>query len=170
MRSRTAIVLATLCAAGLLMMAVAVSAADDSWIRGTLRPQIWYTMDDYSVSRAVAVSAVDDSWIRGTLRPQIWSTMDDYIVSQAVDGTMRLYDPIEDKVLRLDFVKIHEGIVRKGDFFVSCADFVDQYGRKLDVDLLVLQSGENLQVTQAIVHKIDGAERKYHLSSSPLLQ
>jgi hypothetical protein len=170
MRSRIAIVLAILGAAGLLMMAVAVSAVDDSSIRGTLRPQIWYTMDDYSVSQAVAVSAVNGSPIRGTLRPQIWYTMDDYIVSQTVDGTMRLYDPIEDKALRLDFVKIHEGIVRKGDFFVSCADFVDQYGRKLDVDILVLQSRENLQVTQAIVHEIDGAKRKYHLASSSLLK
>ena len=140
MRSRTAIVLATLCAVGLLMMAVAVSAADD------------------------------DPSIRGMLRPQIWATMDDYLLAQMPDGTMRLYDPIEDRVLRLEISGWHEGIVRKGDFFVSHADFIDQDGRKLDVDLLVLQSGEDLQVTQAIVHKIDGAKRKYHLSSGSMLQ
>jgi len=112
----------------------------------------------------VAGRAADDPTIRGTLRPQIWSTMDDYIVSQTGDGIMRLYDPIEDRVLLMEFRGINDGIVREGDFFVSCADFVDQDGRKLDVDLLVLQSGENLKVTQAIVHKIQGAERSSNLA------
>jgi hypothetical protein len=111
----------------------------------------------------VAGRAADDPTIRGTLRPQIWATIDDYLLAQMPDGTMRLYDPIEDRVLRLEISTWHEGIVREGDFYVGCQDFVDQDGRKLDVDLLVLQSGENLQVTQAIVHKIDGAERSSSL-------
>jgi hypothetical protein len=116
----------------------------------------------------VAGRAVDDPSIRGALRAQIWFTMDDYIVSQSGDGIMRLYDPIEDRVLLMEFRRIHEGIVREGDFFVSCADFVDQDGRKLDVDLLVLQSGENLQVTQAIVHKIDEIKRQNNLSETDI--
>ena len=132
MQGRPAIILASLCAAGLMLMAVAVSAGDDPSIRGTLRPQIWETIDDYLV----------------TLMP---------------DATMRLYDPIENRVLRLEFMTAHEGIVRKGDFYVGSAGFVDQDGRKIDVDLLVLQTEKPMQVKQAIVHKIDGVERQINL-------
>ncbi len=67
--------------------------------------------------------------------------------------------------LRLEFDSLHEGIVRKGDFYVSCADFVDQSGRKIDVDFLVLPDGDQLKATQGIVHSIDGDKRKYHLES-----
>ena len=43
------------------------------------------------------------------------------------------------------------------------ADFVDQDGRQIDVDFLVIPVGEELRTTQAIVHSVDGKKRKYHL-------
>ena len=132
MQGRPAIILASLCAAGLMLM-------------------------------AVAVSAEDDPSIRGTLRPQIWDTIDNYLLTQTPDGTMPLYDPIENRVLRLEITTTNEGIVRKGDFYVGCVDFVDQHGRKIDVDFLVLQTEKPMQVRQAIVHKIDGVERQINL-------
>ncbi len=132
MQGRPAIILASLCAAGLMLMAVAVSAADDPSIRGTLRPQIWETIDDY-------------------------------LVTQMPDGTMRLYDPIENRVLRLEITALPERVVRNGDFYVGSANCVDQDGRKIDVDFLVLQTEKPMQVMQAIVHKIDGVERRINL-------
>ncbi len=135
MQGRPAIILASLCAAGLMLMAVAVSAADDPSIRGTLRPQIWEIIDDY-------------------------------LVTQMPDGTMRLYDPIENRVLRLEITALPERVVRKGDFYVGSADCVDQDGRKIDVNFLVLQTEKPMQVTQAIVHKIDGVERRINLLES----
>jgi len=46
---------------------------------------------------------------------------------------------------------------------VSCADFQDQEGRVIDVDFLVLANHGQLQVTQGIVHSVEGKKRKYHL-------
>ncbi len=91
--------------------------------------------------------------------------MNTYVESQMDDDVVRLYDPVEGRLLRLKFERLHSGIVHKGDFYVSCADFVDQDDRKIDVDFLVLPDGDRLLATQAIVHSVDGAKRKYHLES-----
>lgn len=53
----------------------------------------------------------------------------------------------------------------KNGFYVSCADFVDQHGRKIDIDFLVRPAGDRLKTTQAIVHSIDGDKRQYHLEN-----
>ncbi len=107
--------------------------------------------------------AADDPSIKGDLRTNIQSTMNTFIKSQTIDGTLRLYDPVEDVLLKVKLKKLHPGIVKKGDFFVSCADFVDTNGRKYDLDFLVVPAGDKLITTQAIVHSVDGKKRKYHL-------
>ena len=112
------------------------------------------------------IFAGDDPSIKGQLRTDIQAAMNEFVDAQTVDGVVRLYDPVEGKLLRLEFDNLHSGIVRKGDFYVSCADFKDQDGRKIDVDFLVLPDGSTLRVTQAIVHSVDGKKRKYHLESS----
>ena len=110
--------------------------------------------------------AADDPSIKGDVRTQTQAAMNGFIEAQTVGGVVRLYDPVEGKLLELKFDKLHSGIVRKGDFYVSCADFVDDSGRKIDVDFLVIpdDSGK-LRATQAIVHSVDGDKRKYHLES-----
>ncbi len=117
------------------------------------------------LSLASSTLAADDPSIKGDLRTRIQSAMSDYAEAQTIDGVVRLYDPVEGKLLRLKFDALHSGIVKKGDFYVSCADFVDQMGRKIDVDFLVLPDGKNLRATQAIVHSVDGNKRAYHLES-----
>ncbi len=112
------------------------------------------------------VRADDDPSIKGELRQNIQTSMRNYIRSETLDGTFFLYDPVEGKLLRLRLDHLHDGIVRKGDFFVSCADFVDQNGRKVDVDMLVLGSHNKLITTQAIVHAVDGSKRQYHLEGN----
>ncbi len=107
--------------------------------------------------------AGDDPSIKGDLRTQIQEAMGDFIGTQTVDGFVHLYDPVEDRLLRLTFEELHSGIVKKADFYVSCADFVDQEGRKIDVDFLVLPDGDELRATQGVVHSVDGKKRKYHL-------
>ena len=109
--------------------------------------------------------AGDDPSIKGSLRTDIHAAMNTYVATQTVDGTLKLYDAVDGKLLQLEFDNLHDGIVHKGDFYVSCADFVDQEGRKIDVDFLVLPDGDRLLATQAIVHSVDGAKRKYHLES-----
>ncbi len=117
------------------------------------------------LSPASSALAADDPSIKGDLRTRIQSAMSEYAEAQTIDGVVRLYDPVEGKLLRLKFDSLHSGIVKRGDFYVSCADFVDQTDRKIDVDFLVVPDGENLRVTQGIVHSVDGNKRAYHLES-----
>ena len=111
------------------------------------------------------VHAADDPSIKGDLRSNIQQSMQTFIDNQTIDGKMFVYDPVDGRLLKLSFDSLHKGIVKKGDFYVSCADFVDQDGRKIDLDFLVRPAQSELIATQAIVHSIDGKKRKYHLES-----
>jgi hypothetical protein len=113
----------------------------------------------------LAARAGDDPSIKGDLRVRIQAAMNTYVASQTINGVFRVYDPVEGRLLRLKFKALHSGIVRKGDFYVSCADFVDQAGRRIDLDFLVLPDGRALRATQALVHSVDGKKRAYHLES-----
>ena len=112
-----------------------------------------------------AALGADDSSIKGELRTRIQAAMNAYVESQTIADVVRLYDPVEGRLLQLKFKGLHSGIVQKGDFYVSCADFVDQDGREIDVDFLVLPDGDTLRATQGLVHAIDGKKRAYHLES-----
>ena len=112
---------------------------------------------------ATSAQAGDDPSIKGDLRTNVHKAMDAYVAQQTIDGALRLYDPVEGKLLSLGSYELHSGIVKKGDFYVSCADFVDQEGRKIDVDFLVLLNDGQLQATQGVVHSVDGKKRSYHL-------
>lgn len=105
--------------------------------------------------------AGDDPSIQGKLRQDIQASMSQFIEHQTVDGVFPHYDPVDGKLLQLSQANLHAGIVKKGDFYVSCADFVDQDGRKIDVDFLVASSGSDTRTLQALVHKIDGNKRPY---------
>jgi len=107
--------------------------------------------------------AGDDASIKGDLRSNIKASMNQYIDGQTINGSMYLFDSAQGKLLKMELVELHEGIVKKGDFYVSCADFVDQHGNAIDVDFLVRARLDQLITTQAIVHSFDGNKRKYHL-------
>jgi len=107
--------------------------------------------------------AGDDASIKGDLRSNIKASMNQYIDGQTINGSMYLFDGMQGKLLKMELVELHEGIVKKGDFYVSCADFVDQHGTAIDVDFMVRPKLDQLITTQAIVHSFDGNKRKYHL-------
>jgi len=109
--------------------------------------------------------AGNDASIKGDLRSNIHFAMNQYIQGQAIDGQMYVFDSADGKLLKLKLDELHDGIVKKGDFYVSCADFVDHNGRKVDIDFLVRKQGNLLVTTQAIVHAVNGDKRKYHLES-----
>jgi len=116
---------------------------------------------------AVSTSAWagDDPSIKGALREGIKAGMKSYIDNRMINSTFYIYDAVEGKLIRLKFLKLHEGIVNKGNFYVSCADFRDERGQKVDLDFLVIPDGDSLKTIQAVVHSIDGKKRKYHLES-----
>jgi len=110
-----------------------------------------------------SVLAGNDPSIKGDLRSNIQAAMDQMIEKRTVNGTFKFYDQLKNKVYDLKLVELHDGIVKKGDYYVSCADFIDPRGNKVDMDFLVLPSDGKLVATQAIMHKVDGKKRKYHL-------
>ena len=116
-----------------------------------------------SIAAAIVAFAADDPSIKGPLRTNIKASMMSFIESTMINDTYYIYDAVGGKILELKFAKLHEGVVKKGDFYVSCADFVNKNGTKVDLDFLVIKDGHNLQTIQAVVHSLDGKKRKYHL-------
>ncbi|PCI12832.1 MAG: hypothetical protein COB71_08110 [Thiotrichales bacterium] len=110
----------------------------------------------------VAYSANDPS-IKGDLRRNVQQSMADFIYVQTINEHLYVYDAVKGKLLQLTLVELHSGIVNKGDFYVSCADFIDQDGNQVDIDFMVRQSNNRLLTTQALVHSINGKKREYHL-------
>lgn len=114
--------------------------------------------------------AGDDPSIQGELRKGIQASMTAYIDDHTVDGTFWHYDAVTGAVLELEFQELHAGIVKKGKFYVSCADFTDPAGQKLDLDFLVVGDKDGLTAVQGFVHKIGDEKRSYDLvggSSQP---
>ncbi len=108
--------------------------------------------------------AADDPSIQGETRSGVKAAMTRFIDGQrSADGSMLHYDPVSGDLLRLKLRELHAGIVSKGHFYVSCADFVDADGREVDVDFLVVPNGSGFRVNQALVHAVDGEKRGYHV-------
>ena len=123
---------------------------------------VWTLAAIFSLSTAAATVAfaADDPSIKDPLRTNIKASMMSFIESTMINDTYYIYDAVGGKLLALKFAKLHEGVVKKGDFYVSCADFVDKKGAKVDLDFLVIKEGDNLQTIQAVVHSLDGKKRK----------
>ena len=107
--------------------------------------------------------AGDDASIKGDLRANIQQSMKQFIDTMAVDSQLYLYDAVDGRLLSLRLKKLHDGIVKKGDYYVSCADFSDADGNIIDVDFLVRPKEGKLITTQALIHSVDGKKRQYHL-------
>ncbi|MBW2245267.1 MAG: hypothetical protein JRH01_25130, partial [Deltaproteobacteria bacterium] len=74
--------------------------------------------------------AGDDPSIQGQERAGIQAATGAFIEAQkGKDGSILHFDPVTGKLTKLRLVELHEGIVKKGHFFVSCADFVDEKER-----------------------------------------
>ncbi len=91
------------------------------------------------------------------------AAMAGYIETRTAGGVYRHYDPVDGRLLTLTFDHLHEGVKAKEGFQVSCADFVDQDGRTIDMDYFVDPATGT--VVQGILHKIDGVKRPYDLAA-----
>ena len=112
-----------------------------------------------------ALFAADDPSIKGDKRTKIQAAMSEMIERNTVDGVYSLYDPVKEELHHLDLVELHDGIVKKGNYYVSCADFRNSEGKLLDLDFLVLEKDGGFIATQAVIHKADNKKRKYHLEN-----
>lgn len=114
------------------------------------------------VSSAISFGA-DDPSITGDTRKGIQAAMKSHIDENTVSGRYIIYDAVTGELKKLKFDKVHKGIVKKADFYVSCADFIDDGGNKYDLDLLVVKKDGDFRAMDTIVHSINGKKRKYHL-------
>ncbi len=105
----------------------------------------------------------DDPSITGDTRKDIQAAMKSHIDENTVNGRYIIYDAVTGELKKLKFDKVHKGIVKKADFYVSCADFIDDGGNKYDLDLLVVKKDGDFRAVDTIVHSINGKKRKYHL-------
>ncbi len=117
----------------------------------------------FSLMIAEGALAGNDPSIKGALRADIQKAMSSHIDGHQVSGSYMHYDAVDGKLIRLKLEELHSGIVKKGDYYVSCADFVDDKGRLYDLDFLVAGNRDNLTVFQAVVHKVNSEKRVYHL-------
>ena len=109
--------------------------------------------------------AGDDPSIQGKLRSNISSSMQKFIAENSITNNLIIYDAVTGELLRLKYDKLHSGILKKGDFYVSCADFNDSRGIKYDIDFLVGETDGSLTTLEAIVHSVGGQKRKYHVEN-----
>jgi hypothetical protein len=107
----------------------------------------------------------DDPSIKGKTREGIQAAMKHHIGENSLEDRYIIYDAKTGKLNRLIFKELHKGIVKKGDFYVSCADFQDSLGKKYDVDFLVVQKEGRFHLLQGLVHSVDGKKRKYHVEA-----
>lgn len=78
----------------------------------------------------------------------------------ASDGTFVMEDQETGTSRRLQFVQVHERVGKTGGFYYSCADLRDvTTGELLDLDFDVMATGDQLEVVDARIHKVDGKAR-----------
>ncbi|MCU7931239.1 MAG: hypothetical protein KZQ90_10590 [Candidatus Thiodiazotropha sp. (ex Codakia rugifera)] len=112
-----------------------------------------------------AAFAADDASITGETRSKIQSAMSEMIERNTINNVYSHFDPIKGELHDLDLVRLHDGIVKKGNYYVSCADFRNSKGKMLDIDFLVIEKDDGFVATQAVIHKADNKKRKYHLEN-----
>jgi hypothetical protein len=110
-----------------------------------------------------SANAGDDRSIKGELRKNIQNSMEQYIKKQTIDGKLYVFDSVENELLTLTSGKLRLNIVKDGEFYLTCADYVDQKGKKIDLDFMVRKSGDKFITTQTIVHAVDEKYRPYHV-------
>ncbi|VAX21022.1 hypothetical protein MNBD_NITROSPINAE02-479 [hydrothermal vent metagenome] len=119
----------------------------------------------FSMAIGTLAWAGNDPSIKDKQRSDIQSAMANHVVNTQKGGVYLHYDPVAGKLKKLKLKKLHSGIVRKGDFFVSCADFTDTNGKLYDLDFLVLEKNGKYMVNQSIVHAVEEVKRPYQVEN-----
>ena len=115
------------------------------------------------ITGSKTAAAGDDKSIQGQLRKDIQKSMEQYINKQTIDGKLYVFDAVQNKLLTLTSGVPRPGIVKDGEFYLTCADYIDQNGNKVDLDFMVKVTGKSFITTQTIVHAVGGQYRPYHL-------
>jgi hypothetical protein len=104
----------------------------------------------------------DDPSINGQQRLDIKMAMGTHIQDSVINGQYVIFDANNGTLKKLTLKELHQGVVKKGGFYVSCADFVDAQGKLYDLDFLVAKKANQYRVVKSLVHYVDGNKFKYH--------
>jgi len=99
----------------------------------------------------------DHDQLMKTQKGAMQAAMVEHIESKSVADIFMLEDKRIGKTRNLSYEGLHEGIGMKNDKHYSCADFKDfDTGEMLDVDIFVDVTDDGFEVTDTVIHKIDG--------------
>jgi len=115
------------------------------------------------LSITLVVFASNDPSIKGEQRQGIQKAMQMHVNDNTVNGNYYIYDAVTNDVKSLKYKKLLSGIVKKENFYVSCAYFTDDMGKPYDMDLLVAENNGSYKVVDSILHKVDGEKREYEV-------
>lgn len=92
---------------------------------------------------------------------QIRQTIKSYVRGVAKkQGAFSIDDPMTGTTRQLEFVRVHERVGKTGSLYYSCTDMRDtQTGELLDLDFDVEATGEQLEVVDQRIHKVNGQAR-----------
>ena len=116
---------------------------------------------------ALALPAIvwsgDDPSIPKEDKAKIQAAMDTHIQGLSDKKGLPVFDHKAQAVVHLKFKELHSGVAKKGDYFVSCADFIDSAGTLYDIDLLARPSGDQYMIVESFVHKKGGEKFPYEV-------
>lgn len=92
---------------------------------------------------------------------QIRQTIRDYIeLVELEEGVFTIEDDVTETARSLELVRVHERVGKTGDFYYSCTDMRDLLTDELlDLDFDVDASGDQLEVVDVRIHKLEGEAR-----------
>lgn len=105
--------------------------------------------------------AGDDPSIPKAEKKKIQASIEKHIKGLSQHGLYPIFDPESRLLVGMKYETLHKAVGKKGNYFVSCADFTGIDGIKYDVDLLVGKKGKSYQVVESLIHKRDGKKSPY---------
>lgn len=99
--------------------------------------------------------------VTGEEAEKVRSTIESYVKQDSnLKGGFLIYDVKENKVLNLTYDHVHKGVEQTGggDYF-ACVDFVDANKNTYDLDVYVQKDGEEWDISEIVIHKINGEDR-----------
>ena len=124
-----------------------------------------------SSTETVAAEAPTPEEVTAEEKVAVQEAMKKYVDTLIADNNGFMPMLHEGKVLELELAfsekypdAFHEGVVKYGSLYTSCADFVDpKTGDKYDIDFLVSMNNDSITVVQPLVHSLNGVKSPYDL-------
>lgn len=113
-----------------------------------------------SIVLGIVADQAEDK-LTGENAEKVGDSIETYVKQDSsLKGGFLIYDEKEEKLLNLKYDHVHKGVKKteSGQYF-ACVDFVDENKNTYDLDFYVDKEGENLYISNIVIHKINGKDR-----------